>query len=136
MTSDRLLLSWHQYESQIPDMFRGLWKEQDLADVTLSTMNNHHIRAHKVILSSASNLFKNIFQTNQSQNTLIYLKDINHKTLERIIEFIYMGQCEIDQTHLNDFLMTGKSLEVVGLVEKLRIETASSYKTFETNGSV
>ena len=125
MGTESLLLSWQEYERQTPNIFRGLWKEPDLADVTLSTMDNKQIRAHKVILSSVSSFFKNIFQNNQSHNILIYLKDINHKALERVVEFIYMGRCEIEQTDLNDFLTTGKSLKVIGLLENLSIGAAS-----------
>ena len=133
MASESLLLSWQEYEQKAPNLFRGLWKDQYYADVTLSTKENKQIRAHKVILSSVSSFFKNIFQINQSNNLFIYLKDINHRALERVVEFIYMGHCEIDQTDLNDFLTTGKSLEVIGLLDKLSIGATSYHKTVEAN---
>ena len=133
MASESLLLSWQEYEQQAPNLFRGLWKDQYFADVTLSTKGNKLIRAHKVILSSVSSFFKNIFQNNQSNNIFIYLKDISHRVLERVVEFIYMGRCEIDQTDLSDFLTIGKSLEVIGLLDKLSIGATSCHKTDEKN---
>ena len=136
MSSESLLLSWQDYEAHIPDMFRKLWKDHELTDVTLSTKDNQQIRAHKVILSSVSNVFRFMFRNNQNHNIVIYLKDIKQRELEKVVEFIYKGQCEIAPSDLNDFLTTGKSLEVTGLLDRLNIGTSLPDKTLELHNIV
>ena len=51
--------------------------DQAFTDVTLATLDNQHVSAHKIILSSGSTFFKNILVRNLHQNPLIYLKDIS-----------------------------------------------------------
>ena len=50
--------------------------DQAFTDVTLATLDNQHVRAHKIILSSGSTFFKNILVRNLHQNPLIYLTKI------------------------------------------------------------
>ena len=81
----------------LPTRFRKLWGDQDFADVTLATVDDQQIRAHKVILSSSSQFFINIFLNNSHNNPLLYLKGIRYKELALIVKFIYLGQCELRQ---------------------------------------
>ena len=82
-------LSYKKFKIITPKNFHSLWNDDYLADVTLATVNNKHVRAHKIILSSSSVLFKNIFRRNHPKNSLIYLKDIHYEYLDLIMEFIY-----------------------------------------------
>ena len=70
---------FNHFEIDIPNAFKQLWKDKDFADVTLATVDDHQIRAHKIILSSCSNFFRNILLNNPHHNPLIYLKDIRYK---------------------------------------------------------
>ena len=118
MEQSDLVLSWKDFAINAPNAFRQLWDDQDFADVTLVTVDELQVKAHKVILSSVSPFFKNILQKNPHQNPLIYLKDINHKELDRIIRFVYLGQCEVEMEQLENFLVIGKALGVRGLKEE------------------
>ena len=122
MTDNILELHWDNFETNAPNTFRKLWNDQDFADVTLATVDGEQIRAHKVILSSCSQLFRNIFLMNPHQNPLLYLKGIRNKELSLVIKFIYLGQCEVGQNELKDFLATGKDLEVRGLMEDVNLK--------------
>ena len=61
--------------------------DQAFTDVTLATLDNQHVSAHKIILSSGSTFFKNILVRNLHQNPLIYLKDItsNHSKCQETL---------------------------------------------------
>ena len=59
--------------------------DQAFTDVTLATLDNQHVRAHKIILSSGSTFFKNILVRNLHQNPLIYLKDITSNHSKNIL---------------------------------------------------
>ena len=123
MTPEMLFLSWQDYESHVPNSFRKLWNNEDFSDATLATMDDQRISVHKIILASASKLFHRLFLKNSSKDILIYLKDINQRELDKLIEFIYTGQCKIEQTSLNEFLTAAKALEVEGLLGNFMIES-------------
>ena len=119
MEQPDLLLSWKDFATNATNTFKYLWNDQDFADVTLATMDDQQIRAHKVILSSVSPFFKNILLNNPHPNPLIYLKDIQHKELDKIISFIYLGQCQVEKEELDNFLSAGEVLGVSGLKEEV-----------------
>ena len=118
-----LFLSWKDYESHVPNTFRKLWNIKDFSDATLATMDDQHFSVHKIVLASASQLFHKLFLKNSSKDILIYLKDIKQRELEKLIEFIYTGQCKIEQNSLNEFLTAAKALEVEGLLGNFLIES-------------
>ena len=142
MNVNTQLLSWAQFDTNAPNTFRQLWNDQDFADVTLATVDHQQIKAHKVILSSCSQFFRNILLKNPHPNPLLYLKDIKHKELELVMKFIYLGQCEVGQYDLECFLATGKDLEVIGMMEDVNLKHMEEYvvenrvqKTHETKES-
>ena len=113
--------------------FQNYWKNEAFTDVTLATMDDQQIRAHRVILSSYSTFFNNVFVKNCQPNLLLYLKDISHKQLEQIIEFIYTGQCEVKEEELQPFMDTANDLKILYLMNneqtQLTNEAPTSYKT-------
>ena len=115
----KFVFGQNDYLTNATQTFQELWNDQDCADVTLATVDDKQVRAHKIILSSGSTFFKNIFGRYPHQNPLIYLKDIQYKYLDLIIEFIYTGQCDVEQTEIVKFLSVGKDLGVIGLLEVL-----------------
>ena len=117
MNDNTMEMRWDNFETNAHNTFRNMWNDQDFTDVTLATADNHQIKAHKVILSSCSEFFRNIFVNNPHQNPLLYPKGIRYKELVMVMEFIYLGQCEVGQYELQDFLTTGYDLEVGGLIE-------------------
>ena len=48
-------------------------------------------------------------------NPLIYLKDIQYKYLNLIIELIYTGKCDIEITEIEQLLSVGRYLGISGL---------------------
>ena len=117
MTSiSKMIISSNEFETSAPHTFRDLWNDENFTDVTLVTVDEQQIRAHKVILSSCSPMFRNILVKNPHQNPLLYLKDIQHKELELLMRFIYLGQCEVGQGGLEGFLQAGRELKVKGLM--------------------
>ena len=117
MNDKTVKLCSDNFETNAPNTFRKLWNAQDFIDVTLATVDDQQIRAHKLILISCSEFFRNIFLKNQHQNPLLYLKGIRYKELMMVLKFIYLGQCEVGQNELQDFLATGHDLKVEGLME-------------------
>ena len=48
------------------------------------------------------------------------------------MQFIYLGQCQVEKENLRDFLTTGKELEVSGLLEDTCLSMSSVMSTRAT----
>jgi len=118
MSEQKLNITWSDFEDNASRSFKKLWHDEQFTDVTLATCDDQQINSHKVILSSCSSFFKNILLKNPHQKPVLYLKDVRHKDLELILQFIYMGECQVDQEDIEEFLAVGKDLKINGLKEQ------------------
>ena len=66
----------------------------DFFDVTLACEDGQ-IPAHKLVLSAASELFKQILRKNTHDHPLIFLYGIRIADVHSILEFIYTGETEV-----------------------------------------
>jgi hypothetical protein len=100
-----------------------LWKNQTYADVTLASVDGIKIRAHKFILSSCRSFLKNnlLKEKKPPKNPILSLRDIRHKELEIVIRFIYLGQCDVADLELDEFLAVGKELKINGILENVNL---------------
>jgi len=114
MNTDKFCLKWNEFEDNIRHSFQALRHKQKLFDVTLATDDGHQIDAHRVILSSGSDFFGDVFSKCTQTNMLVYLKGILKSELENIIDFIYNGETFVTQQELNSFLVTAQELKVKG----------------------
>merc|ERR1712129_216814 len=115
--SDKFSLLWKDFDSCTRDTFKDLLSDQDFTDVTLACEDDKQLKAHKAILSSCSPFFKRILKKNPHQHPLIYLKGMVYANLEAIIQFMYLGQTEVGQKNLGQFMSDAKELEVKGLTD-------------------
>jgi len=111
---DKFCLNWNGYDTNIRESFRKLREDQRLFDVTLVTDDGQHIQAHKIILSAGSLFFNDIFLKSNQTNMLMYLRGINSVHLEPLLDFIYNGEASVGQKVIEEFLHTGKELQVTG----------------------
>ena len=118
MVVDKFTFSWNAFASELPNTFKQLWNNPDFADVTLATKDGVQINAHKVILSASSTLLKDILRRNPHSNPLIYFNNLKSTEVNLLLQFIYLGQCQVGQDGLMDFLAAGKQLMVKGLTEE------------------
>ena len=130
MSGNRIKLSQNDRLINKSAVFGDFWNDKHFSDVTLATMDDLQITAHKVILSSCSSFFKNIFINNSSQNLTLYLKDVKHNELEKLIEFLYLGECDVPEDDLASFIATGKDLKIKGLLD----EESDNKDIIEQNG--
>jgi hypothetical protein len=108
---------WSEFDTNAPETFKQLWEDKDFVNVTLATMDDVSINAHKIILSSASPLFRRILLQNPHTNPLLYFHNIKSTELRLILKFIYFGQCKVGQGDLINFLAAGRELDINGLTE-------------------
>lgn len=114
--SEKFNLKWDDYKSNWTKSLSFLRKDSESADVTLISDDKVKFSAHKILLSSCSNLFKSILKGHSSANPLLYLGGVSSDNLDFILDYIYHGEIKVFQNQLESFLASAKKLEIEGLL--------------------
>jgi len=93
----------------------SLRKDKHFSDVSLACEGGH-FQAHKVVLSAGSSFFEQILKSHKHPSPLVYLKGVEAKHMEFLLDFIYSGEVMLKQEELENFLKTCEELGVKGLV--------------------
>ena len=129
-------LSWENFETYTSNVFERLYSDDKFTDVTLACDGDKQIKAHKSILSSCSPFFKLILTKHPHPQPLIYLRGISHKTLTSIVKFIYLGQAEVSQEVLKDFLNVAQEFEIEGFSQDMLQQENNLEGTDDTRSKV
>jgi len=113
--SDQFCLKWNDFHSNVSTSFRNLRKEGEFYDVTLVGDDCKQISAHKVVLSSSSEYFKNILKQNKHSHPLLCLEGISFGELNHVLDYLYHGEVNMHQDVLDRFLNIAKRLKLEGL---------------------
>ena len=113
---ENFYLRWNDFQSNVPKYFQKLRNENDFFDVTLVSDDQKQISAHKVVLSSCSEYFKNILKQNKHPHPLLCLEGINFKDLNNILDYIYHGEIKLYQRDLDSFIAIAERLKLEGLI--------------------
>ena len=114
--SEKFSLKWNDYQFNWTKSLSELWNDKEFADVTLISEDKVKFSAHKILLSSCSNVFKFILGGNTHANPLMYLSGVNSVNLGLILDYIYHGEVNLFQEQLDSFLESAQKLEIKGLL--------------------
>ena len=95
--SEKFSLKWNDYQSNWKKSLSELRTDSDLSDVTLISEDKVKFSAHKVLLSSCSNMFKFILKGSSNANPLLFLAGVSSVNLGFILDYIYHGEVNIFQ---------------------------------------
>ena len=109
--------------------FKNAYNSNNLSDVTLVTEDDQIIPAHRLILSSSSPFFENIFTKHTHPDPMIYLHGISHKTLQPILEFVYLSKTQVMASEIETFINVSRQLQIKGISDK----TSTELQTIDTN---
>ena len=121
-TSEKFCLKWNDFKENVSSSFALLRDDTDFTDVTLVCEDGQQVEAHKVILSAASPFFQIIFKRNKHAHPLVYMRGMKYTDLVAIIEFLYLGEANVYQENLDDFLKIAEELKLKGLTEGTKYE--------------
>ena len=114
--SEKLRLQWNDFKDNINSTFGSLREDVDFADVTLVCEDGQQVEAHKVVLAGSSPFFQNLLKRNKHPHPLVYMRSVNFENLLAIIDFLYLGETNIFQEHLDSFLAIAEELQLKGLM--------------------
>ena len=61
MNQEKFNLIWHTYTDHLREMLHDMMTATEMTDITLVSEGRKHFKAHKVVLSACSPVFKSIF---------------------------------------------------------------------------
>ena len=112
-----LSLKWNNFEPNVSKSFSSLREENEFYDVTLVSDDETEIKAHKLVLSTCSLLFKNILRGKSHPSPMLYLCGVNSEELHLVLDYIYNGEVQVEDIKLERFLFVAKILKLEGLLE-------------------
>ena len=107
-----LNVQWQDFSVHLKGTLHDMLNTGEFTDVTLVCDDLTELRAHKVILSACSSIFRRMLQGRNNPNSIIFLKGISHINLELILQFIYNGETAFPQANLETFLDVARSLNI------------------------
>ena len=122
MEGEKFCLAWRDFSTNTVASMQQLRTETELFDVTLAC-DDYEVEAHKVALASSSSVFKSIVARKNPQNPLIYLRGVKKEDLNYMIDYIYRGEVNVNQEHLQGFLGIANDFKLKGLSEFQMDET-------------
>ena len=131
---EKFSLKWNDFHSNVSKSFQKLRKEEDFFDVTLFGDDGKHATAHKLVLASSSEYFKNIFNRSKKyfqSHALICLEGLLQEDLNNILDYIYQGEVQIHQQDLDRFLKIAQRLKLEGLTGGEQQEEEKEENYFE-----
>ena len=90
-------------------------RNNEFCDVTLVSADNKKLEAHKVILSGSSNAFKNMLVDQKHPHPLIFMRGVEHKVLEAMLDLIYNGEAELEDKLRDSFVKLQTDIELFGV---------------------
>jgi len=119
MAPSMVSVSWDDFSTAAAATVRNLHSDQDFTDVTIACEGQRTVDAHKVILSASSSFFHSILvETHSQEHPLICLTGVQFVHLQKLVEFIYLGEVKIPEQELASFLELGRDLTISGIIDQ------------------
>ena len=113
--SEKFSLKWNDFQSNVSRTFSLLRSEEEFFDVSLVSDDQKMMSAHKLVLSASSPYFKHILTNNKHSYPLLCLDGVSSGELQFVMDYIYQGEVQIHQEHLDRFLEVAQRLKLEGL---------------------
>ena len=111
MNSEKLQLNGKNFTEDISKALRLMRHDKDFTDVTLVCEDDILVRAHRVILASASSFFKSaLMRKKVVRQRKLYLRGLTAFEVETALDFLYMGEVSV----VSSFIRVAQDLGLRG----------------------
>nr|XP_053642406.1 GDNF-inducible zinc finger protein 1-like [Cherax quadricarinatus] len=114
MEEGYLALRWNNHNTIFTKILTLLREQEAYVDVSLACAGRLY-PAHKFVLSTCSDYFKEMFAKNPCKHPIVFMKDVSTKDMEALLDFMYKGEVHVPQSELGSLLRTAEGLQVKGL---------------------
>ena len=113
--TEKYKVELEDFHANVVTSFKNLKSETYFHDVTLFSGDLEPVSAHKVVLSSSSDYFSNILKKTNVNNPCLCLEDITRSELENVLDYVYLGEVQLQQEQLDRFLCLAQRLKLKGI---------------------
>ena len=124
-----LAFLYDKYSDCVQETFKSIFKNGDLTDIILICHDNLFLKAHKIVLSSWSPVFKRIISTLPSFGATVFLRGMKGYEMETLLEIMYLGQANCDQDKIENILAVAKDFQIKGLSENVEVSAQEDENT-------
>uniref|UniRef100_A0A2P2I0H5 Protein tramtrack, beta isoform-like n=1 Tax=Hirondellea gigas TaxID=1518452 RepID=A0A2P2I0H5_9CRUS len=114
MASGLLSLKWNHHRSTFLHVLATIRQKESYCDLTLACSGKFYL-AHKLVLSTCSEYFEQMFERTQCKHPVIVLKDIGSDELEALLSYMYDGEVNVLQENLSNLIKAAECLKIKGL---------------------
>ncbi|XP_042209475.1 zinc finger and BTB domain-containing protein 46-like isoform X5 [Homarus americanus] len=114
MGEDLLSLKWNNHKPAFFHLLRVLREKGCYTDVTLAC-GSKFFAVHRLVLMACSDFFSEVFDHTQCQKPVIVLKDIKSHELEALLDYMYLGEVDVQQADLPGLIKAAECLRIKGL---------------------
>jgi len=115
MEAQQFHLKWNNHSLNTLSSFQHLLDTSCLVDVSLTCSTGKIVPAHRIVLAACSDYFYRLFKDLPEKHPVVVFKDASEQILNDLLEFMYRGEVEVDESNLSDFLKFADTLQVKGL---------------------
>ena len=84
-------LKWNDFQPNVTKSFKRLRHEEHYSDVTLIGDDYQPLRAHKVVLSSCSEYFKNVlYNSRKFPNPVLCMEGLTIGDLTNVLDYMFI----------------------------------------------
>ena len=118
MGREKYKLEWQTFQNHSVNLNRNLYNDTTFADVILMTDDFVQTHVHKVILSAASTVFRELCAVgSKGAQQILYLRGVKQEELDAMLQFIYLGEAAVYEDRLKEFSRVVKDFNITKLNE-------------------
>ncbi|XP_069944145.1 zinc finger and BTB domain-containing protein 17 isoform X2 [Cherax quadricarinatus] len=114
MAEGMLSLSWNNHSATFCHTLASLRAKERYTDVTV-TCEGKFYSVHKLVLSTCSEYFENMFEHTPCKHPVIVLRDVKCDEMEALLSYMYAGVVSVAQTDLPRLIKVAELLQIKGL---------------------
>jgi len=114
MEGGLLSLKWNNHKSTFFHVLSNVRKKDQYSDATIACDGKFY-KVHKLVLSTCSEYFEEMFALTDGKSPIIVLKDIKGDELESLLSYMYIGEVNVVQDKLAGLIKAAECLRIKGL---------------------
>ncbi|CAL4092748.1 unnamed protein product, partial [Meganyctiphanes norvegica] len=115
MASGGLLsLKWNNHNTTFFHVLSTIRSKEAYCDATIAC-DGRFYPVHKLVMSTCSDYFEEMFERTNCKHPVIVLKDIRHEDLEALLNYMYVGEVNVLQNELAGLIKAAECLMIKGL---------------------
>ncbi|CAL4125429.1 unnamed protein product [Meganyctiphanes norvegica] len=112
---ENVCLQWTNHQHVLQSVMSALRNQEYFSDITLAA-EGKFFHAHKFVLSTCSTFFEDLLGQTPCKHPVIVLPDSPPELLSKLLDFMYLGNTEVQKEDFNQFMIIARRLRIKGLL--------------------